>query len=215
MTDKKVWFITGAGRGMGVDFAKAPWRPVTRSSLPRNPARSPRPGRTTTCWPSSSTSPTPPTQRRLSRLRSTVRRIECWSTTPATSTPASSRSSAWRSSGRRLRPTSSARSTSPARRSGDARAALGLVITISSTAGSWARVLHRLRRVEFAVEGWMESLRPEVARSASARCRRARVLPHRAAHAGSTISPSSSIEAMPSAPSRPSPPGRHERPAGR
>ena len=23
MTDKKVWFITGAGRGMGADFAKA------------------------------------------------------------------------------------------------------------------------------------------------------------------------------------------------
>lgn len=23
MTNKKVWFITGAGRGMGVDFAKA------------------------------------------------------------------------------------------------------------------------------------------------------------------------------------------------
>src|SRR6266699_3812342 len=23
MTDKKIWFITGAGRGMGVDFAKA------------------------------------------------------------------------------------------------------------------------------------------------------------------------------------------------
>ena len=23
MTDKRVWFITGAGRGMGVDFAKA------------------------------------------------------------------------------------------------------------------------------------------------------------------------------------------------
>jgi NAD(P)-dependent dehydrogenase (short-subunit alcohol dehydrogenase family) len=23
MSDKKVWFITGAGRGMGVDFAKA------------------------------------------------------------------------------------------------------------------------------------------------------------------------------------------------
>ena len=23
MTDKKTWFITGAGRGMGVDFAKA------------------------------------------------------------------------------------------------------------------------------------------------------------------------------------------------
>jgi NAD(P)-dependent dehydrogenase (short-subunit alcohol dehydrogenase family) len=23
MTDKKIWFITGAGRGMGTDFAKA------------------------------------------------------------------------------------------------------------------------------------------------------------------------------------------------
>ena len=23
MTDRKIWFITGAGRGMGVDFAKA------------------------------------------------------------------------------------------------------------------------------------------------------------------------------------------------
>jgi NAD(P)-dependent dehydrogenase (short-subunit alcohol dehydrogenase family) len=23
MTDKRIWFITGAGRGMGVDFAKA------------------------------------------------------------------------------------------------------------------------------------------------------------------------------------------------
>jgi NAD(P)-dependent dehydrogenase (short-subunit alcohol dehydrogenase family) len=23
MSDEKVWFITGAGRGMGVDFAKA------------------------------------------------------------------------------------------------------------------------------------------------------------------------------------------------
>ena len=23
MSDRKVWFITGAGRGMGVDFAKA------------------------------------------------------------------------------------------------------------------------------------------------------------------------------------------------
>jgi hypothetical protein len=31
MTDKRVWFITGAGRGMGVDFAKAalaPRRPL-------------------------------------------------------------------------------------------------------------------------------------------------------------------------------------------
>ena len=30
MTDKKVWFITGAGRGMGVDIAKAAWLPARR-----------------------------------------------------------------------------------------------------------------------------------------------------------------------------------------
>jgi len=31
-TDKRVWFITGAGRGMGVDFAKAatPTAPQSR-----------------------------------------------------------------------------------------------------------------------------------------------------------------------------------------
>ena len=34
MTDKKVWFITGAGRGMGVDIAGPHSPPATRSSLP-------------------------------------------------------------------------------------------------------------------------------------------------------------------------------------
>ena len=31
MTDKNVWFITGAGRGMGADIARRPWPPVTLS----------------------------------------------------------------------------------------------------------------------------------------------------------------------------------------
>jgi hypothetical protein len=50
MTKKKIWFITGAGRGMGVDFAKPP---ATRSS-PRAGTPTPwtrRLGRPTTCWP--------------------------------------------------------------------------------------------------------------------------------------------------------------------
>jgi hypothetical protein len=29
MTDKRTWFITGAGRGMGADFAPAALAPVT------------------------------------------------------------------------------------------------------------------------------------------------------------------------------------------
>ena len=33
MSNKKVWFITGAGRGMGLDFARAALAAATRSSL--------------------------------------------------------------------------------------------------------------------------------------------------------------------------------------
>jgi hypothetical protein len=52
MTDRKIWFITGAGRGMGVDFAKAALAPATRSS-PRAATPTPwrrRWARPTTCW---------------------------------------------------------------------------------------------------------------------------------------------------------------------
>jgi hypothetical protein len=34
MTTNKIWFITGAGRGMGVDIAKAALPPAIKSSLP-------------------------------------------------------------------------------------------------------------------------------------------------------------------------------------
>ena len=44
MTDKKTWFITGAGRGMGVDFAKAALAAGHASSPPAaTPTPSPRP----------------------------------------------------------------------------------------------------------------------------------------------------------------------------
>ena len=56
---KKTWFITGAGRGMGVDIAKAALaagHDVVATG--RNPTPSSRPSaRPTTCWSSSSTSP--------------------------------------------------------------------------------------------------------------------------------------------------------------
>lgn len=37
VTANKVWFITGAGRGMGTDIAKPPWPPATRSPPPPQP----------------------------------------------------------------------------------------------------------------------------------------------------------------------------------
>jgi len=53
MTDKKVWLITGAGRGLGVDIAKvalAAGHAVIATG--RDPQKSQRlSANTTTCWP--------------------------------------------------------------------------------------------------------------------------------------------------------------------
>jgi len=55
MSHKKIWFITGASRGMGVDFAGAavaagPTRVWRRAGTATS---CPRPwGSRTTCWPS-------------------------------------------------------------------------------------------------------------------------------------------------------------------
>ena len=46
MSNKKIWFITGAGRGMGVDFAKAALaagHAVVASGRDRSQPRSSRP----------------------------------------------------------------------------------------------------------------------------------------------------------------------------
>jgi len=85
MSDKKVWLVTGAGRGLGVDIAKAALaagHAVVATG--RNPEKV-----TAAIW----TSPIPPTRLRPWRLRSIDSAgLTCWSTTRATSTPASSRS---------------------------------------------------------------------------------------------------------------------------
>jgi NAD(P)-dependent dehydrogenase (short-subunit alcohol dehydrogenase family) len=57
VSEKKVWLITGAGRGLGVDIAKAALTAghavvATGAMLQRS---RPQWATTTTCWPSSST----------------------------------------------------------------------------------------------------------------------------------------------------------------
>ena len=53
MTDQKVWFITGAGRGMGIDLAKAALAAGNAVvATARKPTRSRVPGPRRTSWPS-------------------------------------------------------------------------------------------------------------------------------------------------------------------
>ena len=59
----------------------------------------------------------------------------------------------------------------------------GLLLTISSTAGLAGGLFWTAyAAAKFGVEGWIESLTPEIAPFASAHAGRARLLPHRAAH---------------------------------
>ena len=96
MSEKQVWFITGAGRGMGVDFAQAALaagHAVVATG--RRPETVLDGGRATprTCWSCGWTSPSRPTPRRPCRRRwSGSGASMCWSTTPRTSTAATSRS---------------------------------------------------------------------------------------------------------------------------
>ena len=113
MSDKKVWFVTGAGRGMGVDIAQAALaaghavvatgRNADRVSVSDRRARRPAGGRPGRHRPRERAGPpsTPPSSGSAGSTS--------WSTTPATSTPGSSRRSARRTSGPRSRPTCSAR----------------------------------------------------------------------------------------------------------
>ena len=215
MTDKKVWLITGAGRGMGVDIAKAALAAghavVATGRNAERRHRGPRRARRPAGRQARRHRPRRRRGRRRRPRSNGSAASTCWSTTPATSTPGSSRRSAPRTSGRRSRPPCSARSTSPARcfRS-CAPSAPACVVTISSTAGIVGPgVLHRLRRLQVRRRGLDRVADP---RGRAVRhphdARRARLLPHRAAHAGvDAATPSPRSTTTPSAPSRPSPPG--------
>ena len=73
MSSKKIWFITGAGRGMGVDIAKAAlaagYAVVATGRDTEAVAKAV--GAQTICWSSSWTSRTSPTPRRPSGPPST------------------------------------------------------------------------------------------------------------------------------------------------
>ncbi len=95
MTDKKIWFITGAGRGMGVDIAKAALAAGNAVvATGRNPdAVAEAVGEADDLLVVKLDVTSPQTPRRRCRPPSTASAAStCSSTTPATSTRASSRS---------------------------------------------------------------------------------------------------------------------------
>ena len=118
MSDKKVWFVTGAGRGLGVDIAKAALAAghavVATGRNAEKVTAAVGEHDDLLAVKLDVTDPADARGRRRRPPSTGSAGSTCWSTTPATSTPGSSRSSAPRSSGPRSRPPCSARSTSPA-----------------------------------------------------------------------------------------------------
>ena len=195
MTDnakqQQVWFITGAGRGMGVDIARAALaagHAVVATG--RNAGASHRGARrrTTTCWPSRSTSPTPPHAEaavqaavdRFGRIDVLVNNAgNFYAGFFEELSPEDFRAQIETTLFGPVNVTRAALPLMRAQRS-------GLVVTISSTAGITAAgtSVSRLRRVEVRRRGLDGVPGP---RGRAVRhphdARRARLLPHRAAHA--------------------------------
>src|SRR5438552_9984489 len=113
MTNKKVWLITGAGRGMGTDIAKAALaagHAVVATG--RNPERVNSATGAHDDLLSVKLDITDPAAADTA-IRAAVDRLDgsmCWSTMQATSTPGSSRKSPPRTSARKSRPLCSAQS---------------------------------------------------------------------------------------------------------
>ena len=215
MTDKKVWFITGAGRGMGVDIAKAALaaghavvatgrntdtrhRRARRARRPAGrQARRHRPRRRRGGRPGGRR-PVRPHRRAGQQRRQLLRRVLRGD--QPRGLPGADRDHPVRPDQRH-----------PRRPAGHARPALrprrhDLLDRRHRRPG----VLHRLRRLQVRGRGLDGVADP---RGRAVRhphdARRARLLPHRAAHAGvHAATPSPRSTTTPSAPSRPSPPGR-------
>ena len=119
MADNKVWFITGAGRGLGIDIAQAALAAGhSVVATGRDPSRVAKAIGVHENLLAVALDVTDPACRRRATAgapSTDSAASTCSSTTRATSTPASSRRSAPSSSAPRWRRTSSARSTSPAR----------------------------------------------------------------------------------------------------
>ena len=168
MSHEKIWLVTGPAEAWGLTSPKPPWPPVTLSWRPdgtRSGSR-PRSAYTTICWLPPLTSPTPlPPRRPSGRPWTGSVASTCWSTTRATSTPDSSKNSAPDEFRAQIEttlfgPVNLARAVLPVMRAQRS----GLVITISSTAGiAGGEFLTAYAASKFGVEGWQESLAPEVA----------------------------------------------------
>jgi NAD(P)-dependent dehydrogenase (short-subunit alcohol dehydrogenase family) len=168
MTDKKIWFITGAGRGMGVDFAKAALAAgnavVATGRNPDNVAKALGESADLLVVRLDITSP----QDAADAVRAAVDRfagIDVLVNNAATaqmgyfeeiSPEAFERQTATNLLG----PLNVTRAVLPVMR----KQRSGHIITISSTAGiSGWEFTSAYAASKFGLEGWMESLRPEVA----------------------------------------------------
>jgi NAD(P)-dependent dehydrogenase (short-subunit alcohol dehydrogenase family) len=168
MTDKKIWFITGAGRGMGVDFAKAALAAgnavVATGRNPDNVAKALGESADLLVVRLDITSP----QDAADAVRAAVDRfagIDVLVNNAATaqmgyfeeiSPEAFERQAATNLLG----PLNVTRAVLPVMR----KQRSGHIITISSTAGiSGWEFTSAYAASKFGLEGWMESLRPEVA----------------------------------------------------
>ena len=168
MTDKQVWFITGAGRGMGVDFAKAALAAgnavVATGARPRGVTKAV--GEATTSSRSSSTSPAPRTPRPRSQAAvERFGRIDVLVNNAGNFYAGFFEELTPEQMDRQLTttligPMNVTRAVLPVMR----RQRSGHVITISSSAGlAGFEFGTAYAASKFGVEGWMESLRPEVA----------------------------------------------------
>jgi NAD(P)-dependent dehydrogenase (short-subunit alcohol dehydrogenase family) len=168
MTDKRIWFITGAGRGMGVDFAKAALAAgnavVATGRNPDNVAKALGESADLLVVRLDITSP----QDAADAVRAAVDRfagIDVLVNNAATaqmgyfeeiSPEAFERQTATNLLG----PLNVTRAVLPVMR----KQRSGHIITISSTAGiSGWEFTSAYAASKFGLEGWMESLRPEVA----------------------------------------------------
>ncbi len=215
MTEKKVWFITGAGRGMGTDIAKAALaaghavvatgRNAEKVAQAIGENENLLAVQLDVTDPAAAEAAMRAAVERFGRIDVLVNNAgNFYAGFFEEITPEDFRAQIETTMFGPMNVTRAALPVLRAQRS-------GLVVTISSTAGiAGGEFLSAYAASKFGVEGWAESLAPE---SRTLRDphhdRGARVLPHRTAHPGiHAATPSPPSRTTPSAPGRPSPPGK-------
>ena len=213
MTDKKTWFITGAGRGMGVDIAKAalaagtPWSPPAAtpsgSALPSAPHDDLLAVKLDVTDPADAQAAVQAAVERFGRIDVLVNNAgNFYAGFFEEISPEDFRAQVETTL---FGPINVTRAVLPVMRAQRS----GLVVAISSTAGIVGQEFcTAYAAAKFGVEGWIESLAPEVAPFG---IRTMLVEPASSAPSCSARSrpttPSPRSTTMPSAPPRPSRPG--------